>query len=306
MDKKAADSLITEYTKKIFGFALGKTASVDEAEELAARITLDVYVSLRGAGEIANVQGYVYRVASNVYARYVDELARGRTVSLNSLDLSDARLADTRRFEQQILDGAEAAALRREVSRLGRMQREVLVLHYFERLNVREIARRLGIPDGTVKWHLSDARKSLKARIELKEGINMTREIGKLGMNPVSFSDMGHSGKPGKFGDTAHFLARRLTQNIVYAAYYEPRTVTEIADELGVSAAFVEDETKYLEEYGFLDSLKGGKLRANVIIDDLPPEYYEAEHKLLLKYAEIVKKQYVPGVIEALDALPRG
>ena len=73
MDKEYVDKIIAEYMEKIFGFALSKTMNTDKAEELASRITFDVYVSLLKSDNINNVSGYIYRVASNVYARVVDE-----------------------------------------------------------------------------------------------------------------------------------------------------------------------------------------------------------------------------------------
>lgn len=41
----------------------------------------------------------------------------------------------------------------------------VLELHYIEGYDVRECARMLGIPEGTVKWRLSQGRKLLKRMI---------------------------------------------------------------------------------------------------------------------------------------------
>lgn len=41
----------------------------------------------------------------------------------------------------------------------------VLELHYIEGYGVRECARMLGIPEGTVKWRLSQGRKLLKRMI---------------------------------------------------------------------------------------------------------------------------------------------
>lgn len=72
MDKETADNLITKYNKKLFGFALSKTSCIDKAEELASRITLEVYSSLLKRDNINNVNGYIYHVAQNVYARFME------------------------------------------------------------------------------------------------------------------------------------------------------------------------------------------------------------------------------------------
>lgn len=41
--------------------------------------------------------------------------------------------------------------------------RRVCSLHYLEGFSIREIAGLLGISEGTIKWHLSESRKKLKA-----------------------------------------------------------------------------------------------------------------------------------------------
>ena len=88
MDKSMVDGIMVEYVPKIFGFAFSKLTNTDKAEELASRITYDVYVSLLNASDIHNIAGYVYRVARNVYARFVDEETRGRYYSLDNMKIS--------------------------------------------------------------------------------------------------------------------------------------------------------------------------------------------------------------------------
>ncbi|MFI5040881.1 MAG: RNA polymerase sigma factor [Acidimicrobiales bacterium] len=46
--------------------------------------------------------------------------------------------------------------------RLDGDKRALLVLHYLERTSIAEIAASLGIPTGTVKWRLHDAREALQ------------------------------------------------------------------------------------------------------------------------------------------------
>lgn len=44
---------------------------MQEAEELAARITCEAYVTMRKVEGVYNWDGYLYRIAANVYAKYV-------------------------------------------------------------------------------------------------------------------------------------------------------------------------------------------------------------------------------------------
>jgi len=289
LDKKRADTIVTGYMKKIFGFALSKTMNTDKAEELASLITFDVYLSLLKIDTVHNIEGYVYRVAHNVYARFVDGEVRGRYVSLDEVSIPCAHdfTSDFEKDETYI-------RLRNEVAYLGKTRREVVVMHYFQKLKLHEIARRLNLPLGTVKWHLHDAKN------QIKEGLKM-REKGTIGMKPVQFTAMGHGGKPGPDGkDTAYYLEKLITQNIAYVAYHEAKTISDIAGELGVPAAYIEDEVAYLEENGFMDKVAGDKYLTNIFLIEASKEMCEQEHTIYTKYAKLVCDAYVPRVFEAM------
>lgn len=127
------------------------------------------------------------------------------------------------------------------------------------------------------------------------------REKGTLGIKPVRFTSTGHSGNPSPDGkDTSYYLAKLISQNIAYAAYHEPKNITEIAEELGVSAAYIEDEVAYLDDNGFMDKLPGGKYQTNIYISEPTKESLEEKHKIYMKYAKIVRDKYAPLVFDAM------
>lgn len=291
MQKQQADELITEYYKKLFGFALSKVADIDRAGELAGRITLEVYTTLLRRENIVNPEGYIWRIAQNVWVRFLDEERRAAHLPIEGLPLGDEPDADDSENEW-IEKSEEYGKLRREIAYLSEVQRRIVVLHYYDKMKLADIAARLELPEGTVKWHLHEAKNSLR------KGMDKMRSIGKLGITPIEFCSMGHDGRPGKRGDTADFLANRMTQNIVYAAYREPKTVNEIAEELGISPVFVADEVAVLEEYGFMDKLPADKYRTNIYITYPTKETDEARHKVLCRYAEIICEKYIPELIE--------
>lgn len=196
MEKQRADKLILEYRDKIFGFALGKTRNISAAEELASDIVCEVYVSFRKAEEIPNPDGYVYRIASNVYANYMKRM----NGSAQNVDVSEVMLPFyDEGFSQIEMDG-ELQELRREIGYLSEKQRRVIYLHYYENKSVSEIAKSLGISPGTVKWHLSDARSALK------EELIMEKYNDDLSVNPIEFASMGHNGTSGSKGGHGRYV----------------------------------------------------------------------------------------------------
>ena len=154
----------------------------------------------------------------------------------------------------------------------------------------------MGLPEGTVKWHLN------KARNDLKEGFSMERKVGKLGMKPIEAIGFGHGGDPGKNSGPEHYLGNKLNLNIVYSVYHTPKTMVEIAEELGVTPVYIEDAVRELEANGFLVEQAGKRYTTYVRFE---PETYSLEQrdKLLQKKMEIAKllvREYVPQIRAAI------
>ena len=175
MDKTFADETIAKYQKKFFGFALAKCSSIAEAEELASRITCEAYLTLREVEDVYNWEGYLYRIAHNVYVHYVKEQTKHRQVNQGETEIPDSRDIAADYAEKE-----ELKLLKREIAWLGRRHREIVLLYYYHNKKIAEIAEILELPQGTVKWHLSDAKT------QLKEGMKQVRRKGNLGIEPIA------------------------------------------------------------------------------------------------------------------------
>ncbi|MBD5145985.1 MAG: RNA polymerase sigma factor [Ruminococcus sp.] len=301
MNKRDADFIIGEYVQKLYGFALNKLGNPDEAEELSARIIAEVYEVLVKRENIVNLNGYIYKIAHNVWTRYIGRKSKSR--SFESTDGFDGtngleHIPDEKDFAEEFQQTEQYGIIRREIAYLSKTQREIVVRHYYNGEKVKTIAAAMAIPEGTVKWHLSCTRK------ELMIGMDKIRTIGNLGLQPIRFSSMGHNGHPGSKGDTQDFLAKVITQNIAYAAYHKSRTINEIAEELGINPIFVEDEVAVLEEYGYMDKLESGKYRTNIQImipsDEANNIYTEAPKK----YTEFFAEKFVIPYLESIKEIP--
>jgi RNA polymerase sigma factor (sigma-70 family) len=291
MEKPVADEFIGRYLKKIYGFSVSKTFSLAEAEELCADITCEVYASLLKMPELYNPDGYVWRISENVYSRHVMRTRRDAHTPLDGLDIPFETDLDE---EDDLL--REYALLRREIAYLTKTRREIIMLHYFEKLKIAEITSKMRLPAGTVKWHLS------RARDELKEGFKMNRPIGKLGLAPVKL-EMGHSGTPGRLGGPEAFVSGTIEQNVIYSVYFAPKDEREIADELGISPVYLDDIIDKLERNGFLTRTKNNKLTTFVFIAAYSREAEEAESEARLEVAHLLQKEYAPLVLKAAQSI---
>ncbi len=290
MKKQEADKIIIQYLPKIYGFAVKKSFSYDEAEELSAEITVEVYTSLLCIDEISNIEGYIWRISEHVYSKYVASKKKHQGVSIDNVFFP--YYEDFSKLEVQ----EEIDKLRLEIAFLNEMRRNIVYSYYYKNQSIHSISARMGIPVGTVKWHLNKARK------ELNKGYTMERKIGKLGLNPVTAESIGHSGDPGNNSGPETYLGDKLNLNIVYSVYHTSRTINEIADELGMTPVFIEDRIKRLEENGFLTKLNEGKYTTYVCFspETYSMEEYERKLKIQLEIAEILSESYPKIVIDAM------
>lgn len=281
MNLHQIEQIITEYLKKLYVFALRKTANLQDAEDLTQEIALKLYSSLP-VSDIDNVNAFIWRVAHNALVNYYRGKARC-SVGI-CIDEFDDIPSDDDDPADSFIKAETLRKLQSEIAYLSKMQRKIVILYYYEGKKQEEIAEMLSVPVGTVKWHLFEARK------EMKKGMERMRTASELKFNPIKFTIMGFSGSVGTMGGTANFFRSVLSQNIAYCTYHEAKTINEIADCLGVSPVYVESEADFLEEYGFLIK-KGDKYLTNMIIDEPDGNSFEItrlQEELYSKAAKLI------------------
>lgn len=292
MEQQKADHIIIRYSKKIFGFATKKSFSYDEAEELSAQMVSEVYMALLHAETIANVEGYIWRICENVYARYVATAKKQTGVSIDGLEIPYYDEYDLGEKQEEL------ARLRREIGFLSAMRRKIVFAFYYEGKSIRQIATAYGLSEGTVKWHLN------KARNDLKEGFSMERKVGNLGISPVEAISYEHSGEveEGAGATPEHFIGDKINLNIVYSVYEEEKSLEEIAEEMGMTPVYLEERVACLVDNGFLVETKG---KYTTYVKFTPRkvslELGENILKTKLRAADLLVEQYVPEVIRAMQ-----
>ena len=103
---------------------------------------------------IESLPGWVMTVAMNLVKTGIRSRVRER--------LAITRLGDDQAGAQELFDDSgDLVDLRRAIATLSARQRQVTILRYWLDLDVREVARLLGIDEGTVKTLLFRARRRL-------------------------------------------------------------------------------------------------------------------------------------------------
>lgn len=277
MKREQAEKITTEYLKSIYGFALKRCSNLQDAEDLTQEIVLKAFRALIAKDDIEYTDKFIWTVAHNALNNYYRD--RDNFVIGVPVDEMSELLSSGEDITENVIKDETAARLHSEIAYLSKLQRKIVIAYYFENKKQEGIARELGIPLGTVKWHLFEAKK------ELMKGMDTMRQASELKFNPITFHSYGINGSIGtKAMDS--FFRSVLSQNISYCVRKTPKTVNEIAEDLGVSPVYVESEAEYLEEYGFLLKKKD-KYIINFLLTEPTAELLILQNNMYKKAAVI-------------------
>jgi len=162
MEKRYADKIIVEFMEKIYGFAFSKTKNIDVAEDLASKIIYDVYKQLLKKDNIQNPAGYVYKISKNVYAKYLKDEKQIEYISFDNKN-------QFKKLNYEHTEKKFHLKIRSEISKLNEYQRKIIMMYFYQHIKQKEIAQSLNLPIGTVKWHLKEAKKILKERLNMRK-----------------------------------------------------------------------------------------------------------------------------------------
>lgn len=165
------DTLVQAHGTALYRFCLRLCGCRTEADDLFQQTFLRATELCDRIDPHANPKAFLFSIAARTAQRHRGLLARRRRIApTDSLDGQRAATAqdvpDPQRLEEGILQDELRRATLRAIDGLPDRLRLPVVLYYGEELPIEEIARILGIPQGSVKSRLHRARALLKRRLE--------------------------------------------------------------------------------------------------------------------------------------------
>ncbi|RYG15876.1 RNA polymerase sigma factor [bacterium] len=154
-DGAAAEKLVRDHYPSVFRAMRHLTGHREDAEDLTqqaflvARGKIDTY---RGA---ASLKTWLHRIAFNEYAMWKRKQRQTAPLTLD-------QPTDEAGYRSFVTGEALLAAL----ATLPEKLRVAFILHEVEAMKVEEVAKVLGVPNGTVKARLFYARRRLRAQLE--------------------------------------------------------------------------------------------------------------------------------------------
>lgn len=170
MNVTELEKCIELYGKDIYAFCRQLTYSQQEAEELYQDTFLKAMELLQKIDAAENPKSYLLSIALRLWKNHKKKYAcRKRIADMESLSEEKQEIEESNGYslEEEIIAMEQAAEVQRAVQQLDDKYRLPIYLHYMEGLPIKEIARILKIPQGTVKSRLYQARESLKNMLEV-------------------------------------------------------------------------------------------------------------------------------------------
>jgi RNA polymerase sigma-70 factor (ECF subfamily) len=157
-DAAAYDHLVGKYLPRVVSIAYGVVRNAHDAEDLAQEAFVKAFQNIGRFRAGQPFGPWIYRIVTNAALDVLKHRTKFRHEELGGSEPAARR------------DDAELPALSNDIARridaalnqLPEMQRIVARLHLIEEFEHAEIAAMTGLSDGTVRSHLSLARRKLK------------------------------------------------------------------------------------------------------------------------------------------------
>ena len=158
--ENGAKRLVSEYKNGLLTLARRFCSDVSDAEELVNRTFAEVLANIDRYAEQSAFFGWMCQILSNLHANDCRRKSNANTVYPGDVpDVADWSA------QEAIFSGLDHESLRDAIEQLPKDIRKAVILHYFEEMPVREVARILSTPTGTIAWRLHCAREILAAKL---------------------------------------------------------------------------------------------------------------------------------------------
>lgn len=159
-DESAFAKLFDQYRDRIYGVAFKLTHSTTVAEEITEDVFLKIWLRRERLNEIENFSAYLFTIARNETYKILKQVAKNYNIVL----LAEGKEAAAQESSDEYLIAKEyTSLLQKAIDRLPQQQKQVFQLIKQEQLKRTEVAEILHIRPETVKFHLAQAMKNIRA-----------------------------------------------------------------------------------------------------------------------------------------------
>lgn len=271
-DHGAFAALVARYQGLILVVAENVVQHRDDAIEISQDVLLKLYQQIGQLNRPCRLKAWLSKTTRNRALAVVRRRRHARLEFHYGQATTVHGQADTLLAENGVSAAGQAelndlrAQIRRQVSLLAGEHQRMLRMHYLEGLGLGEIARRLGIPVGTAKWRLSQARQKLRKELMMSELTDALRNQS-TSAPLLQVSTVWGSGGPNRELRAWEVTKTLLAQQILFCLRKRAEAPEQIARQVKADISYVNEHLARMTEAEVLDE-QDGKYRANCILFD--------------------------------------
>jgi RNA polymerase sigma-70 factor, ECF subfamily len=161
-DPRAFEGIVHRWQSPLINLAYRFCRDRARAEDMAQEAFLRAFRNLASWRQESTFSTWLFSLATNLYCT---EIRRIPPISLPFEEIPEPPDPNSSAY-QQLAHHHESAALHKAINTLPPKYREVLLLYYFQEMDVPATAASLRLPEGTVKARLFRARDLLRAKLQ--------------------------------------------------------------------------------------------------------------------------------------------
>ncbi len=167
MDKQRQifSGIYDKYIDKIYRFIFLKVNSQEVAQDLTSETFLRGWEAFEksyspnpGGEKIENMQAFLYQIARNLTTDFYREKGKAQIVSAENLGIIDPQA----NLEEKAEFNSDFEQIKAHLADLKEDYQEVIILHYINDLSMKEIAKTLNKPEGTIRVMIHRGLKELR------------------------------------------------------------------------------------------------------------------------------------------------
>lgn len=161
-DQDAWADIVRQYRRRVYSVAYKFTGNHEEAEDLTQDIFIKVFRALHTFDRRANFQTWLISVSRNMCIDHYRSVRKERETINRDINADDLMpVAEGLPADALLEQQGQAALLRRALAALPDPLRLAVTLRDLQDLSYHDIARRLQVPEGTVKSRINRGRAEL-------------------------------------------------------------------------------------------------------------------------------------------------
>jgi RNA polymerase sigma-70 factor, ECF subfamily len=171
-DSDAFDALLATRLDRCYRLAWSILSNDADAADAMQDALVSAWRQIPRLRDPAAFDGWLNRVVANAALMARRRRSRRREIQVRPVPADDATAGAGSTVDERARTDlervADAEIIVRAFQRLRPDQRSILALHHVDERPVAELARMLGVPTGTAKWRLHEARRALERAMEVE------------------------------------------------------------------------------------------------------------------------------------------